>query len=545
MVVAKGAIRSQLTGIESCPIVDILYEIIDDRKHSNSNKMFIDINIHDKVCVVGYENDTTMVNINNLAKWYNTNDEQKSINNIASKGIGQKFFICKLSGKWKHITYNDNDEVYYISEVNTHDIQTALIEDVSEIEFDEIYRRSTSIAKEEDEVVSSINDIFNNIHDKYPFKPKTIFINQKLKDTKILNEYKVEETYNFDDMIKRLKIKYYKEISEGLELYIKLPGYTKFTIVENNNIDVIGYTDEKKNELKIDIFINADCLYNYFFKIDENLYEFRKNGNSVLRQKYKNDDETITPDFSLLQYNIDDMSKEDRNKSIVGKSEEACSGLYIEIGGTFISDRPVEWNVTNRNLFGSKKYRSVLRCVSPNSKFHLTLNGLKSQFNLKTMGELHNFIKCLTDVYKTYNKNPSPNSDEYVLIKPTASKNSVEKQLEGYFYIVELGYNFFKLGFSTNQSRIFDYTGEQEKTKNGEDFPHVDFHKNPCCRYVSLCKIKKIKLFEEKIKSVINESSICTTYECRNSPADIREYFMCDSFNELFVSITDEIKKHT
>jgi len=546
VVVKKGAIRSQITGIETCPIVDILYEIIDDRKHSDSNKVFIDIDLHNKVCVVGYENDTTMENINNLTKWYNCNDEQQSVNNIASKGIGQKLFICKISGKWKHVTYNEKEEVYYISEVNTYDIQNALKDNVPDSEFSEIYNKSTSIAKEEDEVVTSIHDILNNTYSIYPFNPKTIFINQKLKDTNILNEYKdkQETTYNFSDMIKRLKIKYYNEISQGLKLYIKLPGYTEFTIIENNNIDVIGFTQEKYNELNIDIFIQPDCYYGYFFKIGENMYEFRKNGNSVLRQPYKCDDTNLTPDFSILQYNVDDMGKEDKNNSIVGKSEEAYSGLYIQIGGTFISDQPVEWNVTNRNLFGSRKYRSVLKCISYKAKYHLRLNGMKSQFNLKTMNELHMFIKCITDVYKAYNKNQSSNSDDYVLIKPTASRKAVDNHQDGYFYIVELGTKFFKLGFSSTQSRIFDYMTEKEKSKNSEDFPHVDFHQTPCCRYISLSKLKKIKLFEETIKSVINESSICTTYEHKSSPADIREYFMCDLFDELFVSITDEINKH-
>ena len=544
-VVKKGAIRSILKGIESCSIPDILYEIIDDRKHSDSNKVFIDINLHSKLCVVGYENDTSMENIDNLAKWYNCNDQQKSVNNIASKGIGQKFFICKFSGKWKHVTYNNKDQVYYISEVYTDDIQNALKDNVPDNEFSEIYYKSTSIAKEEEEVVTSIHGIFNNSDGIYPFKPKTIFVNQKLNINNILDEYKDEETaYNFVDIIKRLKIKYYKEISEGFELYIKLPGYTEFILIKNTDIDVIGFTQKKPNELKIDIFIQPNCYFGYAFGIGENIYEFRKNGGSVLRQKYKSHVEQLTPDFSLLQYNIDDMGKEDKNKSIVGKSEEAYSGLYIEIGGTFISDLPVEWNITNRNLFGSKNYRSVLKCISQSAKYHLRLDGLKSQFNLRTMNELHCFIKCTTDIYKAYNKNPSSNSDDYVVITSTASKKSVGNHQDGYFYIVELGTNFFKLGFSSKQSRIFDYMTEKEKSKYIKDFPHVDFNKVACCRYISLLKFKKIKLLEETIKSIINESSSCTTYEHKSSPADIREYFMCDTFDKLYVSITDEINKH-
>ena len=127
-----------------------------------------------------------------------------------------------------------------------------------------------------------------NIDNKYPFQPKTIFRCNNLKKLDLLHEYKDEEgNFKFDDIIKGLKIKYYNEISQGLELYIKLPGYTEFKIIENNNIDVIGFTNNRKNELKIDIFINTNYYYGYFFKIGENMYEFRKNGNSIIRQKIK------------------------------------------------------------------------------------------------------------------------------------------------------------------------------------------------------------------------------------------------------------------
>ena len=46
VVIEKGAIRSQIRGIENLPIIIALYEVIDDRKHSNSNKVFIDIDLH-------------------------------------------------------------------------------------------------------------------------------------------------------------------------------------------------------------------------------------------------------------------------------------------------------------------------------------------------------------------------------------------------------------------------------------------------------------------------------------------------------------------
>ena len=545
VVIEKGAIRSQIRGIENLPIIIALYEVIDDRKHSNSNKVFIDIDLHNKICMIGYSEEATKDNIDNMVKWFNTNKEQTNINNIASKGIGLKFFEFRALGTWKHITKRFNEKIYYTSEINTSDIWNAEIDDkISSINFSEILHRGTSFVKEEDELSLSIENIFNNIDDKYPFPPKTIFRCNNVKNTNLLDEYKDEErNFKFDDIIKRLKIKYYNEISQGLELYIKLPGYTEFEIIENNNIDVIGFTNNRSNELKIDIFINPNYYYGYFFKIGENAYEFRKNGNSVIRQKINNISNSSSPDFSLFQYNINNMSKEDKNNSIFGKSEEACAGLFIEIGGTFISDQPVEWQIIKRNLAGSKNFRAVLQCLSSESKHHLKLSGLKAQFNLATMNNLHNCIKCLTDVYKMYTKNISINSDDYVLIKTNASKSSIDKQVEGYFYIVELGRNFFKFGFSANQQRIFDYITEEYTKSNKLEFPDIEFHTSPHCRYLSIRKIKKITLLEEKIKSLVNESNICQTYDC-SIGNDIREFFTCEKFDELFVFIISVINTH-
>lgn len=545
VVIEKGAIRSQIRGIETLPLIIALYEVIDDRKHSNSNKVFIDIDLHNMCCMIGYSEEATKDNIDNMVKWFNTNKEQTNINNIASKGIGLKFFEFRALGTWKHITKCSNKIMYYVSEINTFDIWNAEINDkISSISFSEILHRGTNFVKEEDELSLSIENIFNNIDNKYPFQPKTIFRCNNLKNINLLDDYKDEErNFKFDDIIKRLKIKYYNEIYQGLELYIKLPGFTEFKMIENTNIDVIGFTNNKKNELKIDIFINPNYYYGYFFKIGENAYEFRKNGNSILRQKINNISNFTSPDFSLFQYNINNMSKEDKNNSIFGKSEEACAGLFIEIGGTFISDQPVDWQITKRNLAGSKNFRAVLQCLSSESKHHLKLSGLKAQFNLATMNNLHNCIKCLTDVYKIYTKSMSNNSDDYVLIKTTASKSSIDKQIEGYFYIVELGKNFFKFGFSSNQQRIFDYITEEYATNNRLEFPDIEFYTSPHCRYLSIRKIKNITLFEEKIKSLLNESTICQTYDCAIG-TDIREYFCCDSFDVLFSLIVDEINKH-
>ena len=82
VVIEKGAIRSQIRGIENLPIIIALYEVIDDRKHSNSNKVFIDIDLHNHTCMIGYSEEATKDNIDNMVKWFNTNKEQTNINNI-------------------------------------------------------------------------------------------------------------------------------------------------------------------------------------------------------------------------------------------------------------------------------------------------------------------------------------------------------------------------------------------------------------------------------------------------------------------------------
>jgi hypothetical protein len=548
IIIEKGAIRSQIRGIETLPIIISLYEVIDDRKHSKSNKVFIDFDFHNKICMVGFEEEASKDDIDNMVKWFNTNKEQINVDNIASKGIGLKYFEFRGKGEWKHISKSSKKNVYYTSEINTNDIWNAENDDtISSIHFSEILHRGTSFVKEEEELPLTIENIFKNEDNKYPFQPKTIFRCKNLNNIDMLDEYKDEKgVFDFDDLIKRLKIKYYKEIYEGLELYIKLPGYSDFKIIENDNIDVIGFSNylnnDLNNNLKIDIFINSQYHYGYFFKIGENTYKFGKNGNSIRREKI-NISNAGLPDFSLFQYNINDMSKKDKNNSIVGKSEEAYAGLFIEIGGTFISDQPVEWSVTKRNLGGAKQYRAILQCLSPGSKHHLKLSGLKAQFNLATMNNLHNCIKSLTDVHKKYCKNNSLDSDEYVLIKTTASKSDIDKQIDGYFYIVDLGSKFFKFGYSEYQQRVFDYTKEETVTKYKSDFPDIEFHKYPYCRFLSISKIKNITLLEEKIKTLINESAFCQTYDNQNGN-DIREFFICYNYDTLHNLIIDEINNH-
>jgi hypothetical protein len=435
---------------------------------------------------------------------------------------------------------------YYTSEINSYEIWNAEInDDISASQFSEILHRETTFVKEEDEedMPKPIEIIFKNSENKYPFKAKTIFICKKMLNVNLLNEYKYEnQNYNFDDITKRLQVKYYNEIFNGLELYIKLPGYLEFKQIENDNIDIIGFTDNKHRELKIDIIINPDFYYGYIFKIDNNTYKFGKNGNSVIREKIENS--LLEPDFTFYQYNTNVLNKEEKTNSIVGKSEESYSGMFIIIGGTFINDQPVEWPICKRNLVGSKNYRAILQCQSNKSKHHLKLDGLKAQFNLGTMSNLYNCIKCLTYVYKNYcNKNMPTIPDEYVPVRNTATKSLKEMKIEGYLYFNELGVNFFKFGIGKTQGRVFDYVKKKNYSDLKIEFPDISFHQNPHCKYLSLNKIKNFTVLEQKIKCIINESVLCETYDNENG-MDIREYFQCNKFDELFPEILKEIYNH-
>ena len=59
VVIEKGAIRSQIRGVENIPVIMTMYEVIDDRKHSKSNKVYIDIDLHNQSCSIGYSEEAT------------------------------------------------------------------------------------------------------------------------------------------------------------------------------------------------------------------------------------------------------------------------------------------------------------------------------------------------------------------------------------------------------------------------------------------------------------------------------------------------------
>ena len=537
----RGAIRSALSGLESTEFYKTLFEVIDNRLHSNSKSVFIDFDTHNKKCIIGYENPATKYQINNTTTWYNINNSQKDTKNIASKGIGLRYFEFKLLGNWQHVSKVKKD-VYFISDINTSEIdESRNNNEISDYEFNQILSSSAFPVRQEDGVKSSIEDIFNNENKYYPFNPNTIFIGKNICDI-YLNDYKNDEMYNFEDLIKSLKIKYFEEIKKNnLKLYIKLPGQNDFIKIKPTT-DVIGSTN-RKQELNLKIYIDERYYLNHIFNIDDSYYQIKKNGNSKIREEIKNYDKSINEhDYNLSFYiNNNTLCDED----IIGRSEEKLyTGLYIKIGQTFISDRACVTNIDKRNLPGSKSSRSIISANTEKAKITLKLNGLKSEFNLTLMKDLHIFYTSIVNVYKKYCKIYEPEKkiipNDYVLISSSNKKTIKNETTKGYIYIVCLAENFYKLGkTTTNNKRLNYYTTEESRNKLKKDFPGYTFYKKPYIVYFSLEKLDKYNVIEQELKCFIAENENCVTYDNKKGD-EIREYFETKNIQSIIYEIVNK-----
>jgi len=558
MICDKGAIRSALAGIENLPPELSLFEVIDNREHSKSNKFFIDIDSHNKKCIIGFSESATKKQIDNMVMWYNVEKNHYSSDRIASRAAGKKFFDFILRGDHTYVSkdYSKHDSnKYFISSINTSKIYQAEINpEVSNIEFSIILKRETSLAREEDEILQSLSNIFENKDNVYPFAPKTIFYIKNIDNQDILDYFSNKD--NQDKLIKILRIKYYGEIKDNFELFYKFPNSGSFSKVNtDNSVDVIGITNNSIKQHTTHFFIKKDEYLGYIFKINNNYYKFQKNGTSTLRQKTLIDDrelglffdnrKTDKPDFIFTQYNTNEFTKEQIKNSIVGNSLEHYAGLYINIGGVFINSDKVKWNVTDRNLSGSKNYRCVLYINTDNAKSDIGLSGLKAQFNLATKDNLHAVIKNLTEVYKKYiNSECSINSDDYVLVKTTAQKSKEEKLLDGHFYLVEIGNKFYKYGFEEkdNDKRTTSYSNKEYLESIKIEFSEEIIYDIPILLFKTIAKVKNIRAFEQHIKYTINSLDDCQTYDC-GIGNNIREYFHCENiYNSVLPSIINEYR---
>ena len=561
----KGAISNSLGCLIDLPIEMTLYEIIDNKQHSESDSVFINIDAHNKAMIIGYNKSATKDQINKLVKWYEISQENFKSNKMATRATGSKLLEYSARGNYTHIS-KDSDKKYFHSSVNTHNIYEALMDSqISNKDFDTILLNETSFVKEDKEIVSSIQLIFNN--ESNPFTPKTLFLANDITNENFLNYFKKTDDFNQNNIIKNLRIKYFKEIKEGdLNLFIKLPDYEDYVKIDTEGfIDVIGFTDrnfEHVTKIYLPKDNKKDSKLLAIFEVDydeKRFYKCIKNGNSNLREKLEDECEIEYyekngPDYILTQYNINEIkkSKEERTKkneesllkkNIVGESLELYAGLYIMIGGIFISSGKVRWGVTDRNLEGHKNYRCVLEVISKQGKMNLGLSGLKAQFDLTTKPSIHESIKTLTSIYKKFiNLGMPDDPDEYFVVNSSAKKSDGERILEGHFYIAEIGINFYKFGISCNKTRIYDYIKETTVEEIQKKYPLESLHKNAFIVFLSLHKLKNVMAIEQNVKGIISESEHCVTYDTKNG-VDIMEYFHCDSFYEdLFPEILKELK---
>ena len=544
IIIDKGAIRSCLSCIGDLPFEMTLFEVIDNRAHSKSKSVFIDFDIHNKKITIGYSNAARKDQIDNMVRWYNVTDTHYEGSNIATRASGMKLFEYTATGEYSHISHTDKN-TYYESFTNTSEIYNSLINrDISNKDFSETLYRETQFAREKDNVIQVFEDIINNNNNLYPFSPKTIISVSKISSNDFLSY--IENVDNQDALIKKLRIKHYSEIfNNDLELYIKFPNKNFNKVDIHGYIDVIGNSNNYVNKHKTQIYISKDDDSRFYLEHNNMFYTQKKNGNSILRQKLEDNDKINAinkekPDFILEQYNTKNISNEEKKKSIIGSSLEHYAGLYINIGDVFISCEKSKWNVTDRNLSGSKNYRCVLKIISDAAKSYIGLNGLKSLFDLTTKPELHKAIKGLTDIYKKYINCGKPlDPDKYFIVESSAQKSEIDKKLEGYFYICNVGKDFYKLGIFTNRDRIFDYNNEKNIDVLKNDFKKEIIYEKPTIILPILDKIPNIKLKEQEIKCFINDSENCITYDA-NIGEDIREYFHCNNFYEY---ILPEIKR--
>lgn len=542
-ICSKGAVRSQLHGIESQPIIYGFFEIIDNRKHTNSNKVFIDIDKHNKICTIGYSEYSTEENIENTVKWFNTNDNHKYVNNIASKGIGLKFFEFKLIGKWRHITYSEDKEEYIYTEMNTNIINSdRKDENINDLEFNNTLNKATEFIKYDEEIKKSEESIFKNMDNNYPFTPKTVFRCTKMNISNSFDEYKNDDNngYNFNNLIKKMRIKYYEEIKDGFELYLKLPGYENFIQIKSEDSkDIIGTTN-KSDELKIDLFIDQNKYLGYFLRIKDKYYKLCKNGNSILREEIFDIDKE--PDFELSQFK-NNLNKNDIDKYIIGNSiEKLYTGLHIKIGGTFISDQSIPWSIDKRNMPGASQFRSVLTCLSNESKNILATKGLKALFDMTTMKNLSDICKQCAYIYKSFLNTGSDDPNKYVTISSTNKRKENNKTISGYIYVIKLSDNFYKVGKSSDRKRIWDYTKESEISKIKSDFKDedIDFYEIPNLVFLTLKKIDDYNTIEQEILTHVNDSNEYTVYYNKKG-SGIREYFSTNNWNNVYEFINDKI----
>jgi len=563
----KGVVRNTIRGINKYEFYVVLLEMIDDAEHSKSKKVFVDLNTHENKFVIGFSESATKEQINNLVKW-NTVSICHDQNTLSTCGIGSKCYEYVVRGNHSHYSYDETKKVYYVSRANSLQIYNEAYNiEGSSLDFQKVMSENTYFVDTRDEVEVSVTNIFENVDNKYPFRPKTVIISDKINNSQLFENLNNKEYLT--EMKKELKNKYYHEVyCNDFKIYIKTPNTEGFEdLYDSNTYDIIGTTIQEYSctieiyQVIYDFKINKTEYKKgqYINKYDNKYYYItKKNGNSMLREQLilnEEDKRNIIHCYNYTQYNIckndknirENVEKIIKEHCMVGKSLEDYSGIYLKMGNKFINSYPVKSSITKRNLPGAKNYRGVLEVVNPSyTKNDMQISGLKAMFDLSNMAELEKNIKqCIAVYKKTYDKKvkddisqTNENSQQlYIDFEDLTTKSNKKtdgnnKQVRGHIYLLCVGKDFWKVGYrgNSNKKDVFEYFADKEYLKIKEDFPEEEIYSLQSPKityfYLNTYPFKNAKSLEQMVIEYISERDDVTTYDSKQGNSK-REYFNC------------------
>ena len=563
-VSSLGTIRGVIRGIKAFPFEIVNSEMIDDRAHSKpvpSKMVFQDINPRDRTVVTGYEQSALPQDIANLSRWM-TPSKTHSANDIATCGVGSKYFEYNLRGVHTHVSHTTTPEgsiVYFTSEVDSTKIyQSAVDQNVTESDFESILTSSTHSVRDSDETTTFIDPIFKNSEGVYPFAPRTLIVSKKIQldiqdeDFLRLWEHNIRKYFHLiHSGALKLYIRY-PSCPPDLEKYA-VPNSSFLEIPAEDGSDMIGTTN-MSDPLEIQIYkvvktFNKVPKDSFIISVKDVFYLISSNGNSKLRTEL-----TASPDevrdclmhyATFTQYNL--------NNTTNLRLSEKHAGVYLKIGEDFTNSYPVKGNLNVRHLHGSSKYRGILEVSSVNSwkvKQDLQINGLKADFNLSNMRSLNETIHECTKIYKKFRITPnatidSPNS--YVPIKSSNIKTTQGRQNLGVNYILQVGPDFYKLGDTSSKgkiNRLFKTYDNKFINTIRSDFPEERFYDEQEMHFVYLPSkdYKNHESLESMLKEYLLDLDDVTTYDTR-AGGGIREFFHCSK--ETLQLIVQFMKENT
>ena len=493
---------------------DALYEGIDNRHHSKSEKVFVDLNCHENQISIGYENKAELLQIKNMVQYYQISQIHKSVKNISCRGVGLSVLEFFLPGKWEHIANNSNEEnneeiQYFYSKRDTKAISEALF-DTNKFTNDQFSLKLQEATRDDIHTFppnAVAVKVFEENND-YPFQAKTVIIGKIDKDINLL--IKIGD---IGSLIKRLKIKYAYEIIKGnIDLYIKIPNNQTFQNIKNidNEIyDVIGYTKpDKKLSIQIDLSNSTQII----FRIEKNYYGLTKETNERKAIKIDSKEIEFNTDIQFTLWTTE-INKQDKKK-YCNNVLKFYKGIYIMCSGTFTSDKPIQLannSSVKIDLRGVIEPKTTLGKSSINFKSTKSDSCISNNSDEMTKIKLEDIIIFLRDRYPSYLNEYSKNNinhDEYILKNKYVKENTNSELNNRYFYLINIGKDFYKLGICKELSRIKSY-GENEKIKNTrlkfKKFK-LNIYDYPNNLYGNLHKLNNANIFEQKLKSYICEN---------------------------------------